>query len=77
MYLRARQFIFNHLSREMSMKRHDSTPEYFSLRDKLQRLHLAPVPDQVAIARVIDALAKVQLRVKYEQTGIKGNNPNE
>ena len=37
----------------------------------------APAPDQAAIDRVIDELEQVQLRVKHEQTGIKGNNPNE
>ena len=54
----------------------DLKAEYFKLRDLLQRLHLAPVPDEAAISRVIDALEQIQLRVKYEQTGILGNNPN-
>lgn len=55
----------------------DSTPEYIGLRATLQRLKSAPVPDQAAIDRVIDELGQVQLRIKNEQTGIKGNNPNE
>ncbi len=55
----------------------DSTPEYVGLRETLQRLKAAPVPDQSAIDRVIDELEQVQLRIKNEQTGIKGNNPNE
>jgi hypothetical protein len=55
----------------------DSTPEYVGLRETLQRLKAAPVPDQAAIDRVIDELEQVQLRIKNEQTGIKGNNPNE
>ena len=59
------------------MSTHDSTPEYVGLRETLQRLQSAPVPDQAAIDRVIDELEQVQLRVKNEQTGVKGNNPNE
>lgn len=55
----------------------DSTPEYAGLRETLQRLQAAPVPDQAAIDRVIDELEQVQLRIKNERTGIKGNNPNE
>jgi hypothetical protein len=55
----------------------DSTPEYRGLRETLQRLMAAPVPDGAAIDRVIDELEQVQLRIKNEQTGIKGNNPNE
>jgi hypothetical protein len=55
----------------------DSTPEYVGLRQTLQRLQAAPVPDQSAIDRVIDELEQVQLRIKNEQTGIQGNNPNE
>ena len=55
----------------------DSTPEYVGLRETLQRLQSAPAPDQAAIDRVIDELEQVQLRIKNEQTGIKGNNPNE
>jgi hypothetical protein len=35
------------------------------------------VPDQASIDRVIDELEQVQLRIKNEQTGIKGNNPNQ
>ena len=59
------------------MTTHDSTPEYVGLRETLQRLQAAPAPDQAAIDRVIDELEQVQLRIKNEQTGIKGNNPNE
>jgi hypothetical protein len=59
------------------MKAVDSTPEYIGLRETLQRLESAPFPDQGAIDRVIDELEQVQLRIKNEQTGIKGNNPNE
>lgn len=59
------------------MKTVDSTPEYIGLRETLQRLQAALVPDQGAIDRVIDELEQVQLRIKNEQTGIKGNNPNE
>jgi hypothetical protein len=59
------------------MKTIDSTPEYIGLRETLQRLQSATVPDQGAIDRVIDELEQVQLRIKNEQTGIKGNNPNE
>ena len=59
------------------MTTHDSTPEYIGLRQTLQRLQSAPIPDKAAIDRVIDELEQVQLRVKNEQTGIKGNNPNE
>ena len=59
------------------MKPHDSTPEYVGLRETLERLQSAPVPNQGSIDRVIDELEQVQLRVKNEQTGIKGNNPNE
>ena len=59
------------------MTTHDSTPEYVGLRQTLQRLQSAPIPDKAAIDRVIDELEQVQLRVKNEQTGIKGNNPNE
>lgn len=55
----------------------DSTPEYAGLRETLQRLKAAPVPDQAAIDRVIDELEQVQLRIKNEQMGIKGNNPDE
>ena len=61
----------------MAMTSYDATPEYIGLRETLQRLQAAPVPDQVAIDRVIDELEQVQLRVKNEQTGILGNNPNE
>lgn len=59
------------------MKTIDSTPEYVGLRETLQRLQAATVPDESAIDRVIDELEQVQLRIKNEQTGIKGNNPNE
>lgn len=59
------------------MKRHDSTPEYSRLRDILQRLQSAPTPDYQAISQVIEDLEQLQLRIKNEQTGIKGNNPNE
>ena len=59
------------------MKIHDSTPDYVRLRGLLVQLQSAPVPDYPAIDRVIDELEQVQLRVKNEQTGIKGNNPNE
>lgn len=59
------------------MTTHDSTPEYVGLRETLQRLQSAFVPDQSSIDRVIDELEQVQLRIKNEQTGIKGNNPNE
>ncbi|MES2508966.1 MAG: hypothetical protein V4625_03510 [Pseudomonadota bacterium] len=59
------------------MAKHDSTPEYTGLRQTLVRLQAAPVPDQSAIDRVIDELEQVQLRIKNEQTGVRGNNPNE
>ena len=59
------------------MNKIDSTPEYEGLREKLQRLQSATVPDAAAISRVIDELEQVQLRIKHEQTGIIGNNPNE
>ena len=59
------------------MTTYDSTPEYVGLRETLQRLQSAFVPDQSSIDRVIDELEQVQLRIKNEQTGIKGNNPNE
>ena len=59
------------------MKKIDSTPEYQGLRETLQRLHSATVPDAAAIDRVIDELDQVQLRITHEQTGIIGNNPNE
>ena len=59
------------------MKTHDSTPEYVGLRETLERLQAAPVPNQASIDRVIDELEQVQLSIKQEQTGIKGNNPNE
>jgi hypothetical protein len=59
------------------MKTVDSTPEYLGLRETLQRLQAAPVPDEGTIDRVIDELEQVQLRIKNEQTGIQGNNPNE
>ncbi|MES2415960.1 MAG: hypothetical protein V4614_19360 [Pseudomonadota bacterium] len=55
----------------------DSVSEYAGLRQTLQRLQAAPVRDQGAIDRVIDELEQMQLRIKHEQTGIKGNNPNE
>ncbi len=59
------------------MTTHDSTPEYVGLRETLQRLQSASAPDQAAIDRVIGELEQVQLRVKNEKTGIKGNNPNK
>lgn len=59
------------------MAKTDSTPEYTGLRQTLQRLQAAPVPDQAAIDRVIDELEQVQLQAKSEQMGISGNNPNE
>ena len=59
------------------MKYHDATPQYTALREKLQRLQAEPKPDQAAISRVISQLEQVQLQVKFEQTGIVGNNPNE
>lgn len=55
----------------------DSTPEYEALRAKLQALQAAVVQDPQAIDRVINELEAVQLRIKNEQTGIIGNNPNE
>ena len=61
----------------MAMSIEDTSPEYVGLRETLQRLQSAPAPDQAAIDRVIDELEQVQLRVKHEQTGIQGNNPNE
>ena len=60
-----------------TMTKPDSTPEYQGLRETLQRLQSATVPDAAAIDRVIDELEQVQLRIKHEQTGIIGNNPNE
>lgn len=59
------------------MKTHDSTPEYVGLRETLVRLQAASAPNQSSIDRVIDELEQVQLRIKAEQTGINGNNPNE
>ena len=59
------------------MKYHDATPQYTALREKLQHLQAEPEPDQAAISRVISQLEQVQLQVKFEQTGIVGNNPNE
>ena len=59
------------------MKKIDSTPEYQGLRETLQRLQSATVLDAASIDRVIDELEQVQLRIKHEQTGIIGNNPNE
>ena len=59
------------------MKKIDSTPEYQGLRETLQRLQSATVLDAASISRVIDELEQVQLRIKHEQTGIIGNNPNE
>ena len=59
------------------MKVHDSTPEYVRLRELLVQLQSAPIQDYPAIDRVIKELELAQLRVKNEQTGIKGNNPNE
>ena len=59
------------------MKKIDSTHEYQGLRETLQRLQSATVLDAASIDRVIDELEQVQLRIKHEQTGIIGNNPNE
>ena len=63
--------------RQNMQQHHDSTPEYSRLRDTLQRLQSAPIPDKQAISKVIDDLEQLQLRIKTEQTGIKGNNQNE
>ena len=59
------------------MKKQDSTNEYSRLREMLQRLQSAPKPDHPTISRIIDELEQVQLRIKNEQMGIKGNNPLE
>ena len=55
----------------------DSVSEYAALRQKLEYLNAGPEPDQAAIAHVISRLEQVQLQIKHEQMGIKGNNPNE
>jgi hypothetical protein len=54
----------------------DSSAEYQRLRQELQDLHAAPIPDMTAIDRVIGELEELQRKVKAEH-GHKGNNPHE
>lgn len=55
----------------------DSNAEYERLRLKLQELHRAAVPDLVEIDKAIRELEEIRWRIKAEQQGYKGNNPNE
>ena len=55
----------------------DSNAEYDRLHLKLQELHRAPVPDLVKIDETIRELEQIRRRIKAEQQGYKGNNPNE
>jgi hypothetical protein len=54
----------------------DSSAEYDRLRNELQELRAAPVPDLPAIDRVIGELERIQRHIK-EEHGHKGNNPHE
>lgn len=55
----------------------DSLAEYERLRLKLQDSHLAFVPDSVELDKAIRELEQIQRKMKAEQLGYKGNNPNE
>lgn len=50
---------------------------YDRARAELQALQAEPVKNLPAIDRLIDELESLQLAIKEEQQGIKGNNPNE
>ena len=58
----------------------NSTSEYTRLRAELQILQSASVPNQRDIDHVIDALEKLQLKIKGEhsnrgESGLSENNP--
>jgi hypothetical protein len=54
----------------------DSSAEYERLRNELQQLNAAAIPDLPAIDKVIRELERIQRQIKAEH-GHKGNNPNE
>jgi cell division FtsZ-interacting protein ZapD len=60
----------------MPMNADELAAEYDRLRDELQRLLAAPVPDMTAVNEVIDRLDAVHMAFKAAH-GLKGNNPNE
>jgi len=54
----------------------DLESDYGHLREEMERLMAEPVQDLPRIDWIIEALERLQLKLKAEQ-GIQGNNPNE